>query len=110
MQETSAYFRGDFWGIVNASYEENILPPNTNTTTLQAEYETEVNGRIQMKNISEINTDYGIDSSQFGREKFISFYALYIDGVAYAGGFNTREGKYGRYPYPGENSNYGNMV
>jgi len=96
-QETSLTFRYDYWGLLEASYEKYDFPTIVNTTEVQANYEIELMRRIPTKDYKRLQDDYGMDISQFGRERRNLFFAFQVDGVAYTGGFGTQ---YGKFPYP----------
>lgn len=97
--ETSYKFRGNFWGIVSATFNNSDSKVLFKATLIQMEYEEEVAGRIPVKDLTDLELDHGIDSTKFRSVKHESFRAFYIDGIAYAGGFMTRTGIF---PYPGK--------
>ncbi|WP_285764429.1 choice-of-anchor D domain-containing protein [Biformimicrobium ophioploci] len=95
--ETCLYFQFDMWGQLDATY---IPAAVSNATTLVAEYQAEVNGRMPTKPLSALNSDYpGTDYTKFATPNgkspsAISLVGFVIDGTHYTGGCTTRQGDY----------------
>lgn len=97
--ETCLYFKFDMWGLLGATYSPGNV---ANATTLRAGHQAEVNGRMPVKAISELATDYpGSDPGQFGSAAetdpaHMTLFGFVIDGTHYVGGCETR---WGTHPY-----------
>ncbi|MGQ9426453.1 choice-of-anchor D domain-containing protein [Gilvimarinus sp. F26214L] len=95
--ETCLYFKVDMWGQLDASY----TPHNVgNSATLIANYQAEVNGRMPVKPLAALASDYpGTDPDKFaapgGKDPaHMSLVGYVIDGNHYVGGCATRRGSY----------------
>ncbi len=97
--DTCAYMKVDFWGRLDAVYTPSTV---TGAATLKSEYEQEVAGRMPVKPMSELATDYpgrGLITSNIGSDvtaAHMTIYGVAYNGVHYTGGCNTR---YGTYPF-----------
>jgi HYDIN/CFA65/VesB-like, Ig-like domain len=97
--ETCLYFKFDMWGLLNASYTPAAV---ANAATIKADHQNEVNGRMPVKPISALATDFpGADPSQFGSAAetdpaHMTLFGFVINGTNYVGGCGTR---YGTHPY-----------
>jgi len=97
--ETCLYYKFDMWGLLDAQYTP---APVANTEALREAYQAEVTGRMPVKPISELASDFpGADPGQFGNAAetdpdHMTVFGFIIDGVHYTGGCETR---YGAYPY-----------
>ncbi len=97
--ETCFYYKVDMWGSLAATYSPGAV---SNANGLRADYQGEVNGRMPVKPIAALATDYpGSNPSQFGSSTetdpaHVSLFGFIIDGTHYTGGCQTR---YGSYPY-----------
>lgn len=97
--ETCLYFKVDMWGLLAASYSQYEI---AGAAALKGAYQSEVSGRIPVKALSSIGTDYpGVDAAKLAAPNgtdanHISLVGLYVDGMHYVGGCTTR---YGTYPY-----------
>lgn len=95
--ETCLYFKVDMWGQLDASYSPHSV---SNSANLIADYQAEVNGRMPVKPMSDLATDYpGTDQSKFiapgGKDPaHISLAGFVIDGTHYVGGCASRRGNY----------------
>lgn len=95
--ETCLYFKVDMWGQLNASYTPHSV---SNAANLIADYQAEVNGRMPVKPLSDLATDYpGTDPSKFatpgGKDPaHISLAGFVIDGTHYVGGCASRRGSH----------------
>lgn len=95
--ETCLYFKVDMWGQLNASYTPHSV---SNSANLIADYQAEVNGRLPVKPLSDLATDYpGTDPGKFaapgGKDPaHISLVGYVIDGTHYVGGCASRRGTY----------------
>lgn len=98
-RETCAYFKFDAWGELHAQYIPEAVPAKT---TLLEEYRREVAGRVPTRPISSLATEYpGTDPGEFGspleiNPEDMTLYGVFVDGVHYTGGCQTR---FGTYPY-----------
>lgn len=96
-QETCLYFKGDFWGLLDATYHAESV---TNGSQISSDYVQEVEDKFPSKPFSQLDDDYpGTDLSQFGSgitPEHMSTYGFVIDGTNYVAGCDTR---YGAYPY-----------
>jgi len=96
--ETCLYFQYDLWGMVSAEYIPGTI---SRAESLASDYQNEVDRRMPVKPISELDVDYaqyGIDHSQFAIEQSddLVTFGVAIDGVHYSGDCATR---YGDYPF-----------
>jgi CubicO group peptidase (beta-lactamase class C family) len=96
-QETSAYFRANFWGMLDAVYH----PGNVSAAQqVRQDFARERAGRFPTRPIALLSKYYpGVDASAFGREitpEHMTTYGVVVDGVNYRGGCTTR---YGEFPY-----------
>lgn len=95
--ETCLYFKVDMWGQLDASYTPHSV---SNAANLIADYQAEVNGRMLVKPLSALATDYpGADPTKFaapgGKDPaHISLVGFAIDGTHYVGGCASRRGTY----------------
>lgn len=92
-QETCLYFKGDFWGQLNATYHDGSV---SGSTQLQAAYIQEVSNKITTKDISALAVDYpGFDLSALtsGIDD-ITMYGMFVNGTNYVSGCDTRTGAY----------------
>ncbi|MCP4415238.1 MAG: hypothetical protein GY805_01365, partial [Chloroflexi bacterium] len=96
-QETSFYFRANFWGLLDATYHPEAV---TGADQIQAEFVRELADRFPTKPIEQLAVDYpGVDVSQFGANlspDHLTAYGFVIDGVNYVSACHAR---YGRYTY-----------
>lgn len=97
--ETCLYFKFDMWGLLAASYAPAAVPGAAN---LRADHQNEVNGRMPVKPIAALATDYpGSNPGEFGSPAetdpaHMTLFGFVIDGTHYVGGCNTR---WGTHPY-----------
>lgn len=95
--ETCLYFKVDLWGLLGATYSPHAV---NNAAGLIADYQAEVNGRMPVKPLSALATDYpGTDPAKFaapgGKDsQNMSLVGFAIDGTHYVGGCATRRGTY----------------
>ncbi|MEJ8567990.1 choice-of-anchor D domain-containing protein [Elongatibacter sediminis] len=95
--ETCLYYKFDMWGLLDADYTPG---PVANANDLRAAYQDEVNGRMPVKPLADLATDYpGADPSQFGGPAevdpdHLTAVGFVIDGTHYVGGCETRNGTY----------------
>jgi hypothetical protein len=95
--ETCNYFNYNMWGLASASYTPQTV---ANAASLITAYEAEVNGRMPVKPISALPTDYpglGLNVANIGSEQTSgnrSVFGVATDGVNYVGGCETRKGSY----------------
>jgi len=95
--ETCLYFQVDMWGQLDASYTPHSV---SNAAALTADYQAEVSGRLPVKPLSALATDYpGTDPNKFaapsGKDPAnMSLVGFVIDGTHYVGGCATRQGTY----------------
>ena len=95
--ETCLYFKADLWGLLPATYTPQAV---NDAASLVANYQAEVNGRMPVKPLSALATDYpGTDPAKFaapnGKDpQHISLVGFIIDGKHYVGGCATRKGAY----------------
>ena len=96
-QETCVYFKFNMWGQLSGTYTPTAV---TNATVLKNNHAAEVANRLPTKPISAILTDY--PGSGFSESNLTSgitaahmtWYGLFINGVNYVSGCNTRYGVY----------------
>ena len=95
--ETCLYFKANLWGLLPATYAPQ---PVNDAASLVAAYQAEVNGRMPVKPLNALATDYpGTDPARFaapgGKDpQHISLLGFVIDGTHYVGGCATRSGTY----------------
>ena len=95
--ETCLYFQVDMWGQLDASYTPHSV---NNAAGLTAAYQAEVNGRMPVKPLGALATDYpGTDPAKFaapnGKDPAsMSLVGFVIDGTHYVGGCASRQGTY----------------
>ncbi len=95
--ETCVLEQFDFWGQLTAAYTPQVVG---NDVTLENNEATEIANRLPTKPLSALVTDYpsaGIDLSQFGSgitSSAMTYYGVYINGVNYVSGCQTRYGSY----------------
>ncbi|MCK5862351.1 MAG: hypothetical protein KAH38_07690, partial [Candidatus Hydrogenedentes bacterium] len=94
-QETCFYFKGNFWGMLPASYTAQSV---VGSAQLQDDFAQEVTQQMPVKAFAALSTDYpGIDLAPFTSGiGDMTAYGLVVDGTNYVGGGDTR---YGNYPY-----------
>lgn len=94
-QETCLYFKGDFWGQLEAVYHPG---PVVNAEQVRVDYAREAASRFPTKPIEQLAVDYpGTDLSQFGKgitPEHMTVYGFVINGVNYVSGCRTRYGTY----------------
>lgn len=97
--ETCLYFKFNMWGLLDATYTPGSVP---GAADVKADHQNEVNGRMPVKPIAELASDYpGSDPSQFGSPaetdpEHMTLFGFVIDGTHYVGGCDTR---WGLHPY-----------
>ena len=97
--ETCLYFKADWWGLLDARYTPEAI---TNRKQLILDFQAEIAGRLPVKPLSALNTDYpGTEYSAFESPnstdaRHISTAGFLIDGIHYRGNCVTR---HGNYPY-----------
>lgn len=95
--ETCLYFKVDMWGLLGATYTPSAI---ANAESIKTAHQAEVAARIPSKAISELANDYpGTQTANFSNSisaEHMTLFGLYIDGINYVGGCDTR---YGSYPY-----------
>ena len=92
-QETCLYFKGDFWGQLDATYTPGTV---SGSAQLQTDYIQEVSGKTPTKDISNLAVDYpGFDVAALtsGIDD-ITLYGMVVDGTNYVSGCDTRFGPY----------------
>ncbi|HVH33630.1 MAG TPA: choice-of-anchor D domain-containing protein [Tahibacter sp.] len=95
--ETCLYFKVDLWGLLAATYAPHAV---NNAAGLTADYQAEIGGRMPVKPLAALATDYpGTDPAKFaapgGKDpQHISLAGFVIDGTHYVGGCATRRGTY----------------
>jgi len=95
--ETCLYFKANLWGLLPATYTPQ---PVDDAAVLVAAYQAEVGGRMPVKPLSALATDYpGTDPAKFaapnGKDpQHVSLVGFVIDGTHYSGGCGTRSGAY----------------
>jgi hypothetical protein len=98
-RETCAYFKFDAWGERRARY---IPQPVPDKARLIGEFRREVAGRLPTRPIASLAEDHpGADPGEFGspleiNPEDLTVFGVFIDGVHYTGGCETR---FGPYPY-----------
>ncbi len=92
-QETCLYFKGDFWGQLDANYWAG---PVAGGSQLQADYVAEVSGKMPVKDISQLAVDYpGFDLSVLTSGiNDVTLYGMVVNGINYTSGCDTRYGAY----------------
>ena len=94
-QETSFFFRANFWGGLGATYEPE---PVSDAEEVRSGRELELTSRMPVKPLSSLADDYpGTDPSQFGRgltPEHRTTYGVVVDGVNYRAECTTRFGLY----------------
>jgi hypothetical protein len=92
-QETCLYFKGDFWGQLDASYTAGLV---SGSSQLQTDYIQEVSGKMPSKDISALAVDYpGFDLSTLSSGiNDITLYGMVVNGTNYVSGCDTRTGAY----------------
>jgi Cep192 domain 4 len=97
--DTCLYMKVNFWGRLDASYTASSV---SGAATLKTDYEAEVAGRMPVKPMSALATDYpgsGIIPANIGSDvtaAHMGIYGVAYNGVHYTGGCETR---YGTYPF-----------
>lgn len=94
--ETCSYFQYNLWGMASAQYTPSVV---NNATSIVGEYQNEVERRMPVKPLSQLDTDFtqfGVDHTQFGNEQGDDLVTLgvAIDGIHYSGNCGTRFGDY----------------
>ncbi len=96
-QETSFYFRANFWGLLEAAYHPE---PVANADQIRDDFAQELANRFPTKPIEQLAEDYpGTDISQFDANlspEHLTAYGFVVNGVNYVSDCQTR---YGRYTY-----------
>ncbi|HEY62711.1 MAG TPA: beta-lactamase family protein [Anaerolineae bacterium] len=96
-QETCPYFKGNFWGILKASYIVENIP---GAFAVMQNYSQEISKRITVKPFYALKDDYPeVNLKPFTSgitKKEITAYGVIYNGVHYLGGGVTR---FGEYPY-----------
>jgi len=98
-QETCLYFKFDAWGAAPATRAPAAVP---GAAAVRAAYRSEIARRLPVKPISALATDFpGLDPANFGSQldvtpEHMTLFGVLIAGTHYAGGCETR---HGRYPY-----------
>ncbi len=96
-QETAAYTKADFWGLLEARYHPGQVPE---AGQARADFRRELAGRFPTRPIEELaKVVPGLNPGAFGAgvpKSQLTWYGVVVDGVNYLGGCQTR---YGRYPY-----------
>lgn len=94
-QETCLYFKGNYWGLLNATYHAGSV---TNANQLINDFITEVNNKFPTKPFSELAVDYpGTNLTPFTSgitAEHMTTYGVVVNGVNYRGGCTTRYGTY----------------
>ena len=97
-QETCLYLKFNMWGQLSATYVREKI---ANDAELRKAISAELANRLPTKPFSALKTDYpnsGIDLANFtlGRKlpEDITTYGLFINGINYVGGCQTRYGEY----------------
>ena len=87
-QETCLYFKGDFWGQLDANYWAG---PVAGGSQLQADYVAEVSGKMPVKDISQLAVDYpGFDLSVLTSGiNDVTLYGMVVNGINYTSGCET---------------------
>lgn len=91
--ETCLYFKGDFWGQLDATYYDGAVSASAQ---IQADYIAEISGKMSTKGISDLAVDYpGFDLSILTSGiSDISMYGMVVNGTNYVSGCDTRYGAY----------------
>jgi len=102
-QETCDYSKFNMWGQIAATYTPNSV---TNDATIKSNHESEIANRLPTRPFSALTTDFpnsGVIPANFisgyQSQQDITTYGLYINGVNYVSGCQTR---YGEYAFCGE--------
>lgn len=92
-QETCLYFKGNFWGQLDATYHAGSV---SGSSQLQTAYIQEINGKMPTKDISALAVDYpGFDLSTLTSGiNDISMYGMVVNNTNYVSGCDTRFGAY----------------
>lgn len=95
---TCRYLKLDFWGRLEASYVPGAV---TGAASIRADYEAEVAGRMPVKPLAALASDYpgGVIVDNIGSDVTagnMTVYGVAYNGVHYLGGCQTR---HGTYPY-----------
>ncbi len=94
-QETCMYFKGNFWGMVPATYTRETV---ANADQIRNDFADEVSQQMPVKPFSALADDYpGIDLTPFtSGVNDMTLYGLVVNGTNYLGGGETR---YGTFPF-----------
>lgn len=101
-QETCWYFQFDAWGTAAAT---RVPDAGIDAAAVAAAFRTEAARRLPVRPVDALRRDYrGLDPGSFGSEEDIAprdmtVFGVLLRGVHYAGGCDTRAG---RYPYCNE--------
>lgn len=92
-QETCLYFKGDFWGQLDATYHAGAV---SGSSQIQAAYIQEVSNKMTTKDISDLAVDYpnfDLGALTSGIND-ITMYGMVVNGTNYVSGCDTRFGAY----------------
>ncbi len=92
-EETCLYFKGDFWGQLDATYNAGSV---SGSSQLQTDFIQEVSNKMPSKDISALAVDYpGFDLSVLTSGiNDVSLYGMVVNGTNYVSGCSTRYGAY----------------
>jgi len=94
-QETCAYFKGDFWGLLDATYHPETLPT---AAQVRADYAAEVTARVPTRPVEELAVDFpGFDLSTLSSgisPLHTTRYGFVYGGISYVSDCVTRSGSY----------------
>ncbi len=94
-QETCMYFKGNFWGMLPATYIQGSIP---NAEQIRSDYAQEIASQMPVEPFAELTSDSpGIDLTPFTSGiGDMTAYGLVVNGTNYIGGGETR---YGPFPF-----------
>ncbi len=94
-QETSFFFRANFWGLLEANYHPESV---ASAGEIRAAHRAEIENRFPTKPISQLAIDYpDVDPSRFGAGLTLDHrttFGVVVDGVNYRSECHTRFGPY----------------
>ncbi|NCG18436.1 MAG: hypothetical protein GWP91_05430, partial [Rhodobacterales bacterium] len=94
-QETCAYFKGDFWGLLGANYYPEVLP---DAPQIRSDFQVELSTRVPSRPLSDLAVDFpGFDLNALTSgitAEHMTRYGLVYNGVSYVSDCVTRSGSY----------------
>lgn len=97
--ETCLYYQFDMWGSVAADYTPAVV---ADSLTIKQDHQSYEAKKVPTRALSELANDYpaaNIDVANFGHSSevspdYMSMYGVYVDGIHYTAGCETRTGTY----------------